>query len=33
MRLYPGMGHLIPEDEIAAVREMMIGLAASARAS
>jgi predicted esterase len=26
MRLYPGMGHLINEDEIAAVRQMMTGL-------
>lgn len=27
MRLYPGMGHLVNEDEIAAVRAMMIGAA------
>jgi predicted esterase len=32
MRLYPGMGHLINEDEIAVVRKMMIELS-SARAS
>jgi predicted esterase len=32
MRLYPGMGHLINEDEIAAVRKMMIELS-SARVS
>jgi hypothetical protein len=26
MRLYPGMGHLINEDEIDAVRRMMIAV-------